>query len=68
MLQLNHYGLADVAILHGALTLITGFILLALRLGWVRLGVKAAGPLRLIHVALGVLTAFYGLAVYLTPP
>lgn len=67
IVELNHCGLAATALLHGGLTMATGFLLLALRLqkgrlkGWIEV-------LRLNHTLLGVLTCFYGAAAYLTAP
>jgi uncharacterized membrane protein len=55
----NHYKMADVAIIHGLLVLITG-VLLTLRL--------RKRILRLVHVTLGVLTSFYALLTYLITP
>jgi presenilin-like A22 family membrane protease len=57
----NHYRMADVAIIHGLFVLLTGLMLLSLKLRnrWI---------LRIVHAVLGVMTSFYALLTYLITP
>jgi len=68
IIQLSHCGLATTALVHGVLTLLSGVMLLVVRLsgrrphgGWLEV-------LRAAHTTLGVLTGFYGAAAYLVAP
>jgi membrane-bound ClpP family serine protease len=66
--QFSHCGLADVALAHGICTLITGLILLFLKLARTNLNPEYFRTLRLVHLVFGVLTGGYGLAAYLIVP
>lgn len=57
---LIHCRLADIAVVHGALTLLTGFLLIAMR----RAG-RYFSDVRILHVTLGLLTALYAALLYL---
>jgi hypothetical protein len=58
-----HCRLADVAVIHGLLTVVTGLLLLAMRM-W-RIG-KHIGDLRMLHIVLGLLTSLYAAILYLS--
>jgi hypothetical protein len=53
--------MADVAIIHGFLVLLTGLMLLIVKS-------KHRKSIRTIHVTLGVLTSVYGLITYIFTP
>jgi hypothetical protein len=56
-----HCKLADVAVIHGLLTLATGLLLLAMRM--LRVG-GHVGDLRMLHTLLGLLTSLYAAILY----
>ncbi len=60
MFMINHYKMADVAIIHGFLVLLTGLMLLTVK--------RYRKSVRAIHVTLGILTSIYGLITYLFTP
>jgi hypothetical protein len=53
--------MADVAIIHGFFVLLTGLMLMSLKL-------RNRGTLRVVHAVLGVMTSFYALLTYLITP
>ncbi|MEM1545983.1 MAG: hypothetical protein QXY40_02835 [Candidatus Methanomethylicia archaeon] len=56
-----HCKLADVAVIHGVLTLLTGLLLAAMRIR--RIG-KHISNVRTLHIILGLLTSFYAAILY----
>jgi len=68
IIQLSHCGLATTALFHGALTLLTGVMLLSARLSGCRPRRRWLEILRAAHTTLGILTGFYGAAAYLVAP
>ncbi|MHC1564107.1 MAG: hypothetical protein ACXQTF_02100 [Candidatus Hecatellaceae archaeon] len=68
IIQLSHCGLATTALVHRVLTLLSGVMLLAVRLSGRRPHVGWPEVLRAAHTTLGVLTGFYGTAAYLVAP
>jgi len=65
-IEVNHCKMADLAITHGVLVLLTGIILIIVRR--VQLHPNILRYLRLVHVVLGMLTSIYGLLTYLVAP
>ncbi len=63
-IMLDHHSFANVSIWYGAATLITGLLLLILP----REVRRYSHYIRLIHVALGMITATLGLITYLISP
>ncbi len=61
MILISHYKMADLAIAHGFLVLVTGLMLLFVKAGLRR-------NIRAIHVSLGIMTSVYGLLTYLVTP
>ena len=68
IVQLSHCGLATTALAHGILTITTGIMLLAVRLCGQKPSGEWFGILKVAHMALGVLTGFYGATAYLIAP
>ena len=56
-----HCRLADVAITHGALTVLTGLLLVAMRM---RKTGKHISDVRILHIVLGLLTSLYAAILY----
>jgi len=65
-LIVNHYKMADMAIYHGILVLLTGILLFSVRYYKVSAGIVRV--LRLTHVTIAILTSIYGLLTYLITP
>jgi len=57
----NHYKMADVAIIHGFFVLLTGVLLITLKS-------RYRGVVKVVHVVLGVMTSFYALLTYFITP
>ena len=56
-----HCRLADIAVIHGVLTVLTGLLLVAMRVG--KIG-KNIGDVRILHIVLGLLTSLYAAILY----
>ena len=57
----NHCKLADIASIHGLLTVGTGLILIFVRMGIIKIRIS---ELRLLHVVFGMLTFIYSIILY----
>ena len=61
VLIISHYKMADIAIAHGFLVLLTGLMIMVAKS-------KVKRSIRAVHITLGILTSVYGLLTYLVTP
>ena len=63
----DHYGLARAAVVLGAITLLTGILLIGVRRGWIG-DDRVLAAVRIAHVVMGVFMLLYLLGAYLFTP